>query len=63
MAYFRQFPKVDYDVRGNNTTVVLTNLTRRVRFQRFCKRNNVSYDFYDVKDWGNPRIYCKRILW
>ena len=58
MAYFRQFPKVDYDVRGNNTTVVLTNLTKRVRFRDFVKLNNVSYDFYDVKI-RNPRVYCK----
>lgn len=54
MAYFRQFPKIDYDVRGDNINVMMTNLTRRVRFRDFVKLNNVSYDFYDVKDSETP---------
>ena len=54
MAYFRQFPKVNYDVLGNRTTTRMTNLTRRTRFRDFVKLNNVSFDFYDIKAGETP---------
>lgn len=54
MAFFRQFPKVDYDIRGDKTKVLVTNLTRRTRFRDFTKLNNVAFDFYDVKDGETP---------
>ena len=54
MTFFRQFPKVDYDIRGDKTKVLVTNLTRRTRFRDFTKLNNVAFDFYDVKDGETP---------
>jgi hypothetical protein len=54
MAYFRQFPKVNYDVLGNRTTTRMTNLTRRTRLRDFVKLNNVSFDFYDIKSGETP---------
>ena len=54
MAYFRQFPIVDYDVKTSGEFILMTNLTRRVRFKDFVKNNNVAFDFYDVKSGETP---------
>ena len=32
-GYFRQFPKIDYDVRGTGIPQKMTDITRRVRFR------------------------------
>jgi len=54
MAYFKQFPKVLYDVRGDGNEQMMTNITKRVRFRDYIKRNYVTYDFYDVKSGETP---------
>lgn len=54
MAYFRQFPKVEYDVRGDGINVTMTNITKRVRFKDYVKNNKVTFDFYDVKSGETP---------
>ena len=54
MAYFKQFPKVLYNVRGDGNEQMMTNITKRVRFRDYIKRNYVTYDFYDVKSGETP---------
>ncbi len=54
MAFFSYFPKIQYDVRGDGVTTVMTNLTRRTRFRDYIRLNSVNYDFYDVKDGETP---------
>ena len=54
MAYFRQFPIIDYDVKTSGQNIKMTNLTRRVRFRDFVKNNQVAFDFYDVKAGETP---------
>ena len=54
MAYFRQFPKIDYDVRGTGIPQKMTDITRRVRFRDYMKRNFVVFDYYDVKSGETP---------
>lgn len=54
MAYFRQFPIISYDVKTGGQFIQMTNLTRRVRFRDFVKKNNVAFDFYDVKAGETP---------
>ena len=54
MAYFRQFPKIDYDVRGTGVSQKMTDITRRVRFRDYMKRNFVVFDYYDVKSGETP---------
>ena len=31
MSYFNKFPTVEYDVRGDGSTTIMTDITRRVR--------------------------------
>lgn len=54
MAYFSQFPKVSYDVRGDGNPQQMINITKRVRFRDYMKTNFVTYDFYDVKSGETP---------
>ena len=54
MAFFSYFPKIEYDVRGDGSKTVMTNLTRRTRFRDYIRLNAVTYDFYDVKGGETP---------
>lgn len=54
MAYFNNFPQVNYDVRGTGTTQRMTNITRRVRIRDYIKSNFVMFDVYDVKSGETP---------
>ena len=54
MAFFSYFPKIEYDVRGDGSKTVMTNLTRRTRFRDQIRLNAVTYDFYDVKGGETP---------
>ena len=54
MAYFSHFPKVSYDVRGDDNPQQMINITNRVRFRDYMKTNFVTYDFYDVKSGETP---------
>ena len=54
MAFFSYFPKIEYDVRGDGSMRVMTNLTRRTRFRDYIRLNAVTYDFYDVKGGETP---------
>ena len=54
MSYFKKFPKIVYDVQTSGQFVLMTNLTRRVRFRDFVKNNQVAFDFYDVKAGETP---------
>ena len=54
MAYFKQFPKVDYDVRGTGIPQQMTDITRRVRFRDYMKKSFIVFDYYDVKSGETP---------
>ena len=54
MAYFSQFPKVNYDVRGDGNLSVMTDITKRVRIKDYVKKSFVNFDFYDVKSGETP---------
>ena len=52
--YFRNFPKVEVDVYGNGTKILMTDITRRVRFYDMVTKNNVLLDYYDVQSGETP---------
>ena len=68
MSYFSNFPKVLYDVRGDGNVQEMINITKRVRFRDYMKKNFVTYDFYDVKSGETPEyianeFYEDPVLW
>ena len=56
MSYFNNFPKVKVDMHEGANQVLVTDITRRVRFFDMVKSNNVTYDFYDVKSGETPEF-------
>lgn len=54
MSYFNKFPQVAIDVKGDTDLVMLTDITRKVRFSDLAKQNYIQYDFYDVVAGETP---------
>ena len=54
--YFKKFPKINYDVRGDGKLYTMTNLMTKVKFNNLVKTNIVAFDFYDVQDGDTPEI-------
>ena len=52
--YFRKFPRVLYDAKGNGYQTLMTDITRRVKFLDSSLLNYVSFDYYDVRDNETP---------
>ena len=52
--YFRHFPKVLVKPDEYKSPILMTDLTRRIRFLDFVKNNYVVFDFYDLKDGETP---------
>ena len=52
--YFRKFPRVLYDVKGDGQQILMTDITRRVKLLDSALLAYVSYDFYDVRDNETP---------
>jgi len=58
--YFRKFPKIDYDVKGNGNITTLTNIIKRVRFKTLTSSRLVNFDIYDVRDGETPEMIAHR---
>lgn len=56
MSFFRAFPKIKYDVKGDGVYYTMTNLMRRIKIQDKVKENTIAFDFYDVQDGDTPEI-------
>tara|TARA_B100001094_G_scaffold307898_1_gene340016 strand:- start:746 stop:1288 length:543 start_codon:yes stop_codon:yes gene_type:complete len=54
MAYFRQFPLMAYDVKGNKDYKLVTNILRRVKLRASLKNGLMLFDKYDVVAGENP---------
>ena len=54
--YFKKFPKINYDVKGDGKFYTMTNLMIKNKFNDLIKKNIVSFDFYDVQDGDSPEI-------
>lgn len=60
MSYFNKFPTVEYDVRGDNVSRTMTDITRRVRLSTKAKLSAVEFDYYDVVDGQTPEFVADR---
>lgn len=62
--YFQDFPNFLYDfefTKGNRDALVLTDITRNIRFRRDILANVSVYDEYDVVDGETPEIVAEKI--
>lgn len=54
MSYFKNFQKVDYDIRGTGYTQKLTNLTHFTRIGTKFLDDVSFYSYYDIQDGERP---------
>ena len=54
MSYFRQFPLMAYDVKGDNKFKLLPNILKRVKLRSGLRSGTFLFDNYDVQDGENP---------
>tara|TARA_Y100000310_G_scaffold143193_1_gene142602 strand:+ start:181 stop:708 length:528 start_codon:yes stop_codon:yes gene_type:complete len=60
MQYFKEFPKIIYDITGRGDFKLITDLLRRVKVRDGIKSNISLFDKYDVKDGESPEIVSER---
>jgi hypothetical protein len=61
MEYFNQFPKLLYDIKGNNTVKVVPNIFRRIKIVNKIKGNVSLIDNYDVEDGEKPEHVAYKV--
>jgi|LWDU01.1.fsa_nt_gi hypothetical protein len=54
MGYFNNFPKVDYDIKGNGITQEVTNITSYVKVSSKMLDSIAFYSFYIIPDDDRP---------
>lgn len=62
--YFQDFPEFLYDfefTKNKRDALVLTDITRNIRFRRDILANITVYDEYDVVDGETPEIVAEKI--
>jgi hypothetical protein len=52
--YFKIFPAILYDSKGDGNFKIVTNLLRRVAVRTKVKTNTAIFDIYDVKEGESP---------
>ena len=61
--YFEKFPQFAYefDMAGKSKVVLISDITRNVRFRKEILSNITLYDEYDIKDGETPEIIAEKI--
>jgi len=59
--YFAQFPKLVYDIKGNNNYKVVPDIFRRIKVKNKIKDNVPLLDKYEVKDGETPESLAYKV--
>lgn len=59
--YFKSFPKIFYDSKGDGNYKRVTNLLRRVAMRTKLKSDGALYDTYDVKEGETPEMIAHKL--
>ena len=59
--YFSQFPKIRYDIKGNEDFRVVPNIFRRIKIRDKLKNNLALLDQYDVEPGETPETVAFKI--
>ena len=54
--YFRPFPKINYDVKKNNSPLLLTDITKRYKIRDILQQKAAIYYNYTVRDGDRPDL-------
>lgn len=61
MSFFKQFPKVSYDLRKDGSIMNMVNIFRSVRPLQNFVDNPSLYKFYEIKNGERPDIVSQRL--
>jgi hypothetical protein len=61
MAFFSNFPKVLYDIKGDGTTKILPDIFRRIKIRSKVKDAYVLLDKYDVEPGESPETVAFKV--
>lgn len=61
--YFENFPKFayDFDINGERNVLIVSDITRNVRFRKEILSNVTLYDEYDIKEGETPEIIAEKL--
>jgi len=61
--YFENFPKFayDFDINGERKVLIVSDITRNVRFRKDILSNVTLYDEYDIKEGETPEIVAEKL--
>ena len=61
--YFENFPKFayDFDINGERKVLIVSDITRNVRFRKEILSNVTLYDEYDIKEGETPEIIAEKL--
>lgn len=54
--YFRPFPKINYDVKKNNSPLLLTDITKRYKIRDILQQKAAIYYNYTIRDGDRPDL-------
>ena len=60
MSYFDKFPVIPYDVNGDGTVVIVTDILKRVRLRANMKKELSLLDQYEVQEGETPEIVADK---
>ena len=61
MAYFKNLPKIQYDIEGNGNLKLVPDIFRRVKIKSKVKDNFMLFDKYDVDSGEKPEDVAFKI--
>ena len=61
MSFFTKFPKLAYDIAGNNEYKLVTDILRRVKIRSSIKDNASLLDKYDIRSGETPEQVAYKI--
>ena len=61
MSYFAQFPKIQYDIKGDGNVNVIPDIFRRIKLKNKFRDNLVILDKYDLTDGEKPEDVAFKI--
>lgn len=61
MAFFKQFPKISYDLQNNGSLITVTDIYRNVDVNDILADSNNSYFWYEIIDGDRPDIISTKL--
>ena len=56
MRYFKMFPLIPYDAKGDGKPTLMTDIFRRVKLTSNLTNQVVDFDYYNVQDGETPEM-------